>query len=162
MSKRNNKADARLFVPVPYEWIKAIKRLNQKDGYALTMAIFDYAIYGTEPDQASGTVSIIFDTAIKPFADSMELEYYTKAIKGAYKHASEKAECLPYLEWFAEWLADLDVENKIKERLTRLKELELDYNAQEEQTKQNAEEQTKNPQTIGEKAYNNFVSKNRI
>lgn len=127
MSKRSNTADARLYVPVPYEWIKAVKRLNQKDGYALMMMIFDYAIYGTTPDETQGTLSIIFDTAIKPFADSMELEYYTKAVKGAYKHYSAKGGRQPFTEWFLEWLADLDVENGVKKRLKPLQELDLDY-----------------------------------
>lgn len=154
MSKRNNIAEERTFIPVTYEWVKAIKRLNQKDGYALIMAIFDYAIYGTIPGD-NGMISIIFDTAIKPFADSMEIEYYTKAIKGAYRHDSNKDNCLPFSEWFAEWLADLSVEDGVKQRLKRLESLDLDYT---ENANGNGAEQNKNKSDV-DAYFNQFTKK---
>ena len=130
MSRRNNKAEQRTIIPFAIEWMQGIERLNDAEQLKIIKAILQYGIDGTMPDFASETpaMSILFDMAIKPFADRMEIEYYSRAIKGAYKNTENRP---PYSEWLTQWLDELTVSDAIKERIRQpLFDLELNYDEQ--------------------------------
>ena len=133
MSRRNNKAEQRTIIPIAIEWLQGIERLDDAEQLKLIKAIFSYAVDGTMPDFSADSlaVSILFDLTIKPYADRMEIEYYTKAVKGAYKNIETRP---PYSEWLTQWLDDLTVSDAIKERIKQpLFDLELNYDETEQE-----------------------------